>query len=123
MLRALDIQGANVAVPLLQVSTIIIDDQTGVPRRGDFLRRNSKWHRHLKADDADYHRLWEVAVLFHLRDAFRSGDIWLGHSRRYADLKQALMPLEIAKSSPRLTMPFEPDAWLMDQGHGQPLCI
>ena len=26
--------------------------------------------------------LREVAVLFHLRDAFRSGDIWLGHSKR-----------------------------------------
>ncbi len=26
-------------------------------------------------------QVWEVAVLFHLRDAFRSGDIWLRHSR------------------------------------------
>lgn len=115
MLRALDIHGANVALPLLQATKIIIGDQTGMPLRCDFLRRNSKWHRHMKSDDADYHRLWEVAVLFHVRDAFRSGDIWLGHSRRYADLKKALVPLETAKSSPRLTMPFEPDAWLADR--------
>uniref|UniRef100_UPI000D1986DF Tn3 family transposase n=1 Tax=Thalassobius sp. I31.1 TaxID=2109912 RepID=UPI000D1986DF len=115
MLRALDIHGANVAIPLLQATKIIIGDQTGMPLWCDFLRRNSKWHRHMKSDDADYHRLWEVAVLFHVRDAFRSGDIWLAHSRRYADLKQALVPLETAKSSPRLTMPFEPDAWLADR--------
>ncbi|KQB95531.1 transposase [Loktanella sp. 1ANDIMAR09] len=115
MLRALDIHGANVAIPLLQATKIIIGDQTGMPRQCEFLRRNSKWHRHMKSDNADYHRLWEVAVLFHMRDAFRSGDIWLGHSRRYADLKQALVPLETAKSSPRLTMPFEPDAWLTDR--------
>ena len=28
------------------------------------------------------HRLWETAVLFHLRDAFRAGDVWLVRSRR-----------------------------------------
>ena len=44
------------------------------------------------------HRLWEVAVLCHLRDAFRSGDIWLAHSRRYGDLKDALGP---GRSCPR----------------------
>ena len=38
-------------------------------------------------------RLWEVAVLFHLRDAFRSGDVWLLHSRHYGDLKQVLVPM------------------------------
>ena len=57
-----------------------------------FLRHGSKWHRHLNAQEEDGHRLWEVAVFFHLRDAFRSGDIWLSQSRRYGDLKQALVP-------------------------------
>ena len=115
MLRALDINGANVAIPLLQAIKVISDDQPAIPRRCDFLRRNSKWHRHLNAQAVGDHRLWEVAVLFQLREGFRSGDIWLTHSRRYADLKQALVPLETAKSSPRLTMPFEPDAWLADR--------
>src|SRR3546814_2293079 len=56
----------------------------------DFLRPNSKWHRHLRAEPSGDHRLWEIAVLFHIRDAFRSGDIWLAGSRRYGDLKQLL---------------------------------
>ena len=115
MLRALNIQAASVAAPLMQAAKIIADDQPYAPRQSGFLRRNSKWHRHLNAQDPDDNRLWEVAVLFQIREAFRSGDIWLPHSRRYADLKQALVPLEAAKASPRLTMPFEPEVWLADR--------
>ena len=54
-------------------------------------------------------------MLFQIREAFRSGDIWLAHSRRYADLKQALVPIEAARATPRLTMPFEPETWLADR--------
>ncbi len=115
MLRALDIHAAVVAEPLMAAATIIGNDQKSGHRSIGFLRRGSKWHRHLNAQDPGDYRLWEVAVLFHLRDAFRSGDIWLAHSRRYADLKQALVPIEAAKSTPRLTVPFEPEVWIADR--------
>lgn len=115
MLRALDIQNASVAAPLIKAAKIIAEDQAGAPRQTAFLRQNSRWHRHLNAQEPGDIRLWEVAVLFQIRDAFRSGDIWLRHSRRYADLKQALMPIEAAKTSPSLTMPFEPETWLADR--------
>lgn len=115
MLRALDICAAPVAAPLIQATTVIAQAQTDAPRQVGFLRRTSKWHRHLDAQDTDDNRLWEVAVLFQVREAFRSGDIWLPHSRRYADLKQALVPIETAKACPRLTMPFEPEIWLDDR--------
>jgi len=51
----------------------------------------------------------------HLRDAFRSGDIWLSHSRRYGDLKQALVSLDAARTTPRLSVPFNPEEWLNDR--------
>ncbi len=51
----------------------------------------------------------------HLRDAFRSGDIWLAHSRRYGDMKQALVPIEAAKATPRLIVPFDPVEWLNER--------
>ena len=51
----------------------------------------------------------------HLRDAFRSGDIWLAHSRRYGDLRQALVPIEAAKATPKLRVPFDPDKWMNDR--------
>ncbi len=44
------------------------------------------------------------AVLFHLRDAFRSGDVWLAHSRRYGDLKQVLVPMIAAQENAKLAV-------------------
>jgi TnpA family transposase len=80
----------------------------------NFLRPRSKWHRLLnsRTDDA---RLWETAVLFHLRDAFRAGDVWLKSSRRYADLKQALAPAHVVASTVRLAVPLQAEDWLADR--------
>jgi TnpA family transposase len=114
MLRAVDIQAAPVAEPLLAASKIVAGTDVTPARHLTFLRRGSKWQRHLGGED-DGGRLWEVAVLFHLREAFRSGDVWLAHSRRYGDLKEALVPAEVARATPKLAMPFEPDTWLADR--------
>jgi len=113
MLRALDIHGAPVAEPLLAATGIIAGTETTAIRPLAFLRRSSKWHRHLNDDDGN--RLWEVAVLCHLRVAFRAGDIWLAHSRRYGDLKEALVPAAVARATPKPAMSFEPEAWLADR--------
>ena len=115
MLRLLDIQAAPVAEPLLTAAGIIARAETTVARPLTFLRRGSKWQRHLNVHDDEGHRLWEVAVLFHLREAFRSGDIWLAHSRRFGDLKEALVTAEVARATPRLAMPYQPEAWLADR--------
>lgn len=114
MLRALDIAAASVVEPLLAAAKIIKNNKDVVERPTTFLRRNSKWSRHLQAAGSDHHRLWEVAVMSHLRGAFRLDDIWLANSRRYGDLKQALVSIEAAKATPRLTVPFDPEAWLND---------
>jgi TnpA family transposase len=114
MLRALDIHAAPVADPLLAASRVIAGMDVTSARLLTFLRRGSKWQRHLGGED-DGGRLWEVAVLFHLREAFRAGDVWLAHSRRYGDLKEALVPAEVARATPKLTMPLEPDIWLADR--------
>ena len=58
-----------------------------------FLRPRSKWRPRLNACAAGDDRLWQVAVLFHMREAFRSGDVWLVHSRRYGDLKGSVANL------------------------------
>ena len=63
-------------------------------------------------------RLWEVAALFHMRDAFRSGDVWLAHSRRYGDVKRALAPIEAAHATARLAVPFEAREWLAERKAG-----
>ena len=54
-------------------------------------------------------------MLFHLRDAFRSGDIWLRHSKRYADLKKALVPAEIVAATATLAVHRGPEDWLANR--------
>ena len=129
MLRLLDMQAAPVAEPLLTTAGIIARAETTVARPLTFLRRGSKWQRHLNVHDDEGHRLWDEeakktawgavyptnAVLFHLREAFRYGDIWLAHSRRFGDLKEALVTAEVARATPRLAMPYQPEAWLADR--------
>ena len=80
-----------------------------------FLRRTSRWHQHLNGRPAGDRRLWEVAALFHMRESFRSGDVWLAHSRRYGDVKRALVPIEAAHATARLAVPFEPREWLAER--------
>ena len=81
-----------VATPLLEAAKRIRDGSSHSSPRG-FLRPASKWHRHLDAQPKGDKRLWEVAVLSHLRDGFRSGDLWLQRSRRHGDPTQALVPV------------------------------
>ena len=112
MLRALDIQASGAGEPILAALRAIEAGSQDLPRT--FLRRNSRWHQHLNSRPAGDRRLWEVAALFHMRDAFRSGDVWLAHSRRYGDVKRALVPMEAAHATTRLAVPFEPREWLAE---------
>ena len=116
MLPALDIQTSCAGEPILAALRAIGAGSNDMPRT--FLRRNSRWQQHLNARPTGDRRLWEVAALFHMRDAFRSGDIWLARSRRYGDVKRALVPIEAAHATARLAVPFEPREWLAEhQAH------
>ena len=114
MLRALDIQAAPVARPLLEAASLIRDGRTHTEPRA-FLRPTSKWRRYLNAQPKGDKRLWEVAVLSHLRDGFRSGDLWLPRSRRHGDPTQALVPLPVTTSDTALAVPLDAGEWLADR--------
>lgn len=114
MLAALDIACASVAEPLLAAADVIRDRRDVPSRSAPFLQPQSKWRSHLRHQETNRDRLWVVAVLFHLREAFRSGDVWLSHSRRYSDMKQALVPVEAAQTM-GLSMPLEPEVWIADR--------
>ena len=55
------------------------------------------------------------AVLSHLRDGFRSGDLWLPRSRRHGDPTQALVPLPVSTSDAALAVPLDAGQWLADR--------
>jgi TnpA family transposase len=114
MLSALDITCADVAQPLLKAAEVIREKRDIPTGSLAFLLPRSKWRGHFQGPETDRERLWVVAVLFHLRDTFRSGDIWLTHSRRYADMKQALVPIETARAM-GLVMPLDPESWIEDR--------
>ena len=71
MLKALTIKAAPEAEPLLDAAHIIRDG-TKVPMQPlSFLSARSSWRSHLKSRDPNSERLWMVAVMYHLREAFR----------------------------------------------------
>jgi TnpA family transposase len=55
----------------------------------------AKWKAYVFGRDGKINRrYYELCVLWELRAALRSGDIWLPNSRRYANLKTYLIPQE-----------------------------
>ena len=103
MLRALDIETAPGAAPLNRAVQLFRDGQPhDCPRT--FLRPASKWRRHLDDRPAGDRKLWEVAVLFHLRDALRSGGAWLPRSRRHADPTRALVAVPVVAADAGLAV-------------------
>jgi TnpA family transposase len=113
MLRSLDLEAAPVARPLLDAVTAIAT-KDALPATEDFLRPHSKWRRQLRAKGVDDARLREVAVMFHLRDALRAGDIWFDRPHRYGDLRHVLVPIEVAHAA-KLAVPSDPHVWLADR--------
>lgn len=113
MLRLLDIDAAPASQPLL-AAVKTMREGGAKARPVNFLRPQSKWRRLLHSQPDDV-RLWETAVLFHVRNAFRSDDIWLKSSRRYADLKQALVPTDAVANTARISVPLRPEDWLADR--------
>ena len=115
MLRALDIRGATVAQPLLDAAAVIREGADITTKSRAFLPARSKWDKQLRKPDTNEERLWTVAVMFRLQEAFRSNDIWLDHARRYADDRKLLVPLEAAKTMPGLDLPLDPEVWIEDR--------
>ena len=114
MLRAVDIEAAPSAAPLNQ-ATEMIRDSSRHDCPTTFLRPASKWRRYLDQRPTGDRKLWEVAVLFHLRDALRSGDVWLTQSRRHADPARALVPIPLIAADAGLAVPGDVEDWLTDR--------
>lgn len=115
MLNALDINGATVSQPLLEAVAVIREGHDIPSQSLPFLTHRSKWREQMRKPDTDTGRLWMVAVMCRLREAFRSNDIWLPHARQYADTRQVLVPIEVARAMPELMIPMEAEAWIKDR--------
>ncbi len=102
MIAALPLAGDPAAQSLLRAVEIVRDLNITSRRRVpddapiDFVP--ARWQAYLDAarqDDraADHRHYWELAVVYTLQAALRSGDIWVPGSRRYADPATHFIPI------------------------------
>ena len=111
MLRTLDIEASPVAKPCWKLWTpCAATARPGRPTSSGRIRSGAGRLR-IQPD----RRHWETAVLFHLRDAFRSGDVWLARSRRYGDIRNALLSTRAVVDAECMPVPANPDDWLAER--------
>jgi hypothetical protein len=64
-----------------------------VPKDAPLALVTDAWRPYIREPDGEIsRRYYELCTLWHLRSAFRSGNVWVEHSRRYADPDTYLIP-------------------------------
>lgn len=67
-----------------------------LPAQVPFAFMTRKWRRRVRSDGVTIDlRAWEVAVLVHLRERLRAGDIWVEGSRAWRSFEDYLLPRPI----------------------------
>ena len=62
-------------------------------------------------------RLWETGVMAHLRNKWRSGDVWVERSSNYRKFDSYMLPAaEAAPIAADLKLPATADEWIVDRG-------
>ncbi len=120
MLEALPLRGGTAAAPLLAaVETLRAMNRAGRTARFADLPlafARPKWRERLVVDRTPVDpRAWETAVLFSLRDALRSGDVWLAYSRRHREPERELVSAAAVRDAPRLAVSLNAAEWLADR--------
>lgn len=74
------------------------------------------WRRRIVREDGSLDtKLWEIGLMFALRDRLRAGDIWVPGAGRYRDLDEDLVPAATVPACRRLAVPLSADRWLDDR--------
>ena len=72
----------------------------------------------VQPDGRTSRRLYETAVLAHLRNKLRSGDVYVERSASYRRFDAYLVPsAEAASIAGKLGLPSDPERWLAERGH------
>jgi TnpA family transposase len=123
MLETLELRGGRPAEPLLTAIRVLRElncaGRTALPTDPPLGFARPKWRRrlvpsrpHASSGAGVDRRIWETAVLFALRDALRSGDVWLAHSRRHREPGRELVPATAVASAARLAVPLNAADWI-----------
>lgn len=113
MLKSITFRGNKSSESLLKAISLLTSlNQTENHLETNFLVcfANSKWKNRLGRNPD--RKLWETAILFTIRDALRSRDIWVIDSRTYRDTRHNLLPVKQAKQIVSLPIPLRADEWI-----------
>ena len=121
LLAALNLRSGPAALPLLDAIDVLRKlnsaGDTSLPAHATLAFARQKWRKRLNGTGSPVldRRTWETALLFALREALRSGDVWLTTSKRHRDVTGDLVPLAAIGSSARLAVPLSATAWLSER--------
>lgn len=113
MLEDITFEGNQAAQPLLEAITYLKQLNQSDKQSYDTLPisfAGAAWRKRLGSNPE--RKLWETAVLFALRDALRSRDVWVQDSRLYQDSRQQLLPVTQAEMTASLPIPLQPEPWI-----------
>jgi len=125
-LDTLELRGNGTAEPLLDAIAMMrrINHSGGnaLPVNVALAFARPKWRRRICGDGKPDRQAWEIGLLFEIRNALRSGDLWLAESRSYQEVAPALLPMAAIEKNVHLAVPLDADDWLqgrskiLDQG-------
>lgn len=115
-LDTLEFRGNGTAEPLLDAIAMMrrINHSGGnaLPVNVALAFARPKWRRRICGDGRPDRQAWEIGLLFEIRNALRSGDLWLAESRRYQEVAPALLPMAAVEKNVHLAVPIDADDWL-----------
>ena len=91
-----ELRGAPIMKPLLAaIETLKAVNASGARRLPDdvptdFIRR--RWEPHVRPDGVVDRKLYELCAMSELKNALRSGDVWVAGSRQFRDFDEYLLP-------------------------------
>lgn len=103
MIKAIEFAGSSDTEPLLEavgiLRTLYATGARNVPAGAPTCFVPARWQGYLaraaeEGNTVHYRHYWELCTLLGLRDALRSGDVWVPGSRRYANPTTFPMPVE-----------------------------
>ena len=116
LLDVLDLRAAPAAQDVLDAVNVLRAMNAGgqrvVPKDAptDFVRK--RWESLVLTDGGVDRRFYELCALSELKNALRSGDIWVRGSRQFKDFNEYLLPAKqfsVLKESRSLALPIEID--------------
>jgi TnpA family transposase len=123
-LKALRMQASVAAVDILQAIEILKlmneNNSRQVPKNAPISFIRKRWKSLVLTENGIDRRFYELCVLSELKNALRSGDIWVQGSRQFKDFNEYLLPadkfngLKQAGELP-LTVPTSSDEYLHDR--------